>query len=777
MEKEQKMLPKSIKIGECELDVASGIILDGNRSTKLGPKSVDILIYFAEHPGQLVSRDQLMDAVWPGVVITESQISKRILEIRNALGDNDEPRQCIETLTGRGFRLICTTEIVDSPPSDVGAQPVTAPAQNRRLVYAMFGLVLLMAGFLFSDRFLFTEQQAVTEALATAPSSQTSPVMRFTVPLSEDADLYLGGVAGSRFGLPRDNSLALSSDGNLLVYSAWEEGPDGLSSRLYLRRLDQIGASPIEGTEGASSPFFSPDNAWIGFFLDSTLQRVRLTGGIAETIVPESNNPYTGIFGASWGDDGTIVYPDLIPNTGTAVVYRVASNGGVGELIAAPNSSRNPFFAYVHPQLLPGSKVLLFTAAVISMDPEQAEIIAMDLHSGTQTSLLTNAMNPLYVAETGHLLFMRQGSLMAVGFDPDQLVIEGEPVIVEGDVMQAVGMPNYYWESGAAQLAVSSSGHMVYVRGGVFPLQTSTLMRVMREGEAEPFNSTALANFNFHPPRLSPEGDLLAFSDGQGRREDIYVYDFIRDITQPLNTGGFSSWLPTWSPDGESIAFSSDREDNITNIYRMPADGSDGQPERLAPSIWYQHMMSWSSEGVIAYLQGNDAQGRDIWILPPDGEPVLFFTSETDETYATFSPDGKWLAYTSIGGSRGSEVYIRPYPGPAPAVLVSGNRSAAPAWSRDGTQLYFQQSNAGLRRNVMMVVDIIEGRPSPARLLIDDWPYTLTNPSRNYDILEDSAFIAVEPDRGIFSSRESYRVDEIQVVLNFFEVLRQRAVD
>jgi len=386
-------------------------------------------------------------------------------------------------------------------------------------------------------------------------------------------------------------------------------------------------------------------------------------------------------------------------------------------------------------------------------------------------------MNPHYIAETGQLLFMRQGSLMAVGFDPDRLEIEGNPVLVEEDVMQALNRPDGS-DTGAAQLAVSSSGNLAYVRGGVYPKQTNTLMRVTLEGEAEPLNSSSLTNFNLEYPRLSPEGDRLALADVQGQGFKIYVHDFARDTTQLLNTGGFTSQSPAWSPDGESIAFSSNRQDEIENIYSMPADGSGEQPQRLAPSDQHQDMMSWSSDGVISYLQGGD-----IWMLPPDGEPAPFFTSEVNERWATFSPDGKWLAYSATS-TRGREVYIRPYPGPGPAVLVSGNGSRAPAWSRDGTQLYFLQSNASLQRDVMMVVDIADGTSSPARPLMDPWPYEQTYPGRSYDVLADGRIIAVSNNEGFGEDeeqsstyRELYRVDELQIVFNFIEVLRQRMAD
>ncbi len=660
--------------------------------------------------------------------------------------------------------------------ADAVAQPPPQPSTQfteRKLIYAIFALVLLVAVFQVTDRFLFTEQQTVT-----AHSPQNSPVMRFIVAVGEDADLYLGGVADVFFGRPAATTMALSNNGDLLIYSAREQGPDGtVNSQLYLRRLDQVRAFPIEGTQGGSSPFFSPDDTAIGFFVGSTLRRVQVTGGIAETIIADSERQYFGFGGASWGDDGTIIYSDSIPGTiFTYGLYRVAASGGRGELLVDPESSLNQFFRYAQPQLLPGSDLLIFHGLSQTQDPERSEIIAMDLDSGTQTTLLTNAMNPRYVAETGHLLFMRQGSLMAVSFEPDRLAIVGDPVLIEEDVMQAVGMPLIRFETGAAQLAVSSSGHLAYVPGGVYPQRTNRLTRVTPEGEAEPLDSFSLSNFAIFSPRLSPGGDQLIFFRARGRGADIYVHDLVRDVTQQLSSGSFSNPWPEWSPNGESIAFSSIREDGVRNIYRMATDGSDEQPERLAPSDQNQDMMSWSSQEVIAYLQGGD-----IWVLSADGEPAPFFTSEARELFATFSPNGQWLAYVVEDAGELHEVYVRPYPGPGPAVLISGSGSERPAWSRDGTKLYFLQNNTSLQRTVMMEVDIAEGNPSRAHPLIDPWPYLETAPTRNYDVFEDGAFItstiyeqsnAEEEVRG-----EPYRVGELQVVLNFFEVLRQRVAD
>ena len=137
-----------------------------------------------------------------------------------------------------------------------------------------------------------------------------------------------------------------------------------------------------------------------------------------------------------------------------------------------------------------------------------------------------------------------------------------------------------------------------------------------------------------------------------------------------------------------------------------------------------------------------------------------------------------------LDGTVSPALPVRPYPGPGPAVLISGSGSTRPAWSHDGTQLYFLQNNASLQRHIMMVVDIAEGRPSSARLLIDPWPYITTSGARNYDLFEDGGFIAAtidlqsnDDEEESSGFREQYRVGELQVVLNFFEVLRQRVTD
>ncbi len=268
--------------------------------------------------------------------------------------------------------------------------------------------------------------------------------------------------------------------------------------------------------------------------------------------------------------------------------------------------------------------------------------------------------------------------------------------------------------------------------------------------------------------RVSPDGNRLAFSARSRGSSQIWVHDLTRGTTPLLDTGGFISGPMEWSPDGRFLAISSDRGGDVPNMYRFAVDGS-GEPERLAPSDQVQYVASWSSEGVIAYLEEND-----IWILPPDGRPAPFFTSEANDWDATFSHDGRWIAYRSNRSGR-NEVYVRPYPGAEPATLISTDGGVNPVWSPDDRQIYYGQPR-GAGPPVLMAVDVTPGdefqagRPTPH---IDPWTSRNT-PVRSYDIFPDGSFVTstsvgsppVEPER--------LRATELHVILNWAEELKAR---
>jgi Tol biopolymer transport system component len=247
------------------------------------------------------------------------------------------------------------------------------------------------------------------------------------------------------------------------------------------------------------------------------------------------------------------------------------------------------------------------------------------------------------------------------------------------------------------------------------------------------------------------------------------IHDLRRRVTERLDGGGFEVAQPEWSPDGSEIAYQSDHEDGVKNIYRIAADGS-GTPERVAPANFYQAMLDWSSTGVIAYQQDGD-----VWVVPPGEEPQPLLQSEHRHSHATFSPDGRWIAYVYNG-----EVYVRPYPGPDAPIRISDDGGNAPMWSWDGRRIFFRRGP--ITERVLLAAELqIDGgdlRASRPAVMIPNWSYQGYTPMRSPDVFSDGSFLAIayqdafeDPDNFSPRTADRFRVENFHVVLNFAEEL------
>ncbi len=475
--------------------------------------------------------------------------------------------------------------------------------------------------------------------------------------------------------------LAISPDGRRIVYVA-ERGD---STELFLRRLDELEAKPIPGTEGAGAfPFFSPDGEWVGVFANGKLEKVSLAGGRPIMIC----DAVSRWWGGAWTPQDTIVFAAAPGVPGIHGLYRVPAAGGQPEPLAIHGKGEN---GYVRPKILPGGKVVLFDA----LTEDGREIRALSLETGQQKIVVDEAINPYYVS-TGHLA--GPFAVWAAPFDLARLEVRGDSVLI----LEGVRRDDF---------AASGDGTLVYVPGSS---QTS-LVWVDRDGTQRVV--TKSERFYTSSPRISPDGKRVALGiDG-----DVWIYDTEEEWFRQLTLEGKDNRAPVWTPDGEWVIFSSAREGS-RNIYRQPADGS-GQAERLTTSEISHLPKSLSPDGsVLAFHEPNAKGGFDIGILEMevDAKPRPLIASPNVEASPSFSPDGQWLAYASTeSGPR--RVYVSPYPELDVKLLVSGEQGGGrPSWSPDGTELFYRSGDK------IMVVPI-KTRPTfkagKPRVLFEGFPF------------------------------------------------------
>ncbi|MEE8477427.1 MAG: protein kinase [Gemmatimonadales bacterium] len=541
-------------------------------------------------------------------------------------------------------------------------------------------------------------------------------VARLQITLPEGQRLAIAG--GGAFPLD------LSRDGTRLVYVAEQDGV----RRLMVRSLNDFTARELTGTEGAFLPFFSPDGEWVGYFAEGELRRVSLSGGAPITIAQSPPEPR----GASWGADGTILF------SAGGSLYRVPFSGGDPaelEMTLAFDTSRpgadnpaSPAGSPRWPHYLPGGTHALVTiiAGTGILDLESGDV--RYLFSGIQARYLP----------TGHLMFNAgQERIRTVPFDLDRLEITGpEAPALEG-VFRGPG-------SGAANFVVSQTGTLVYVAGGF----ERSLWHVDRNGRESPI---AIEQRGYRFPRVSPDGNRIAVIVDP-RPSDVWLVDLRRVSAVPLTTGGHHV-TPGWAPDGERLAVT-----RVGDVHWLRwREG--GELQRVASRPLGQFHPSWSPDDLILVDEFPPETGRDILTLDlKDGTQTPFLATLANEGMASFSPDGRWVAYASdVSGIE--EVYLRPFPGPGRRHTVSVGGGTDPRWSSDGTELFYRSGTRIWAVDLRTSPTVAVG--SPHMLFVAgqyDFSQTL-----NWDVGPDGRFVMVKGDPSALR--------QFQVVLNWFQEL------
>ncbi len=467
----------------------------------------------------------------------------------------------------------------------------------------------------------------------TAPSAQPA-VVRFGVPIP-------GGIAPHA-------GLALSPDGRSIAIAAVEEG----KFRLRVRPLDSLEARLLPGADGARFPFWSPDGKQIGFFADGKLRTILAAGG--EPVTLTEVTPI--ILGGSWGSQGVIVFSQA------RELYKVNEKGGVPERVYKPDSG-----IVYSPQFLPDGNHFLWVKDGVFLG---------SLDRKPPVRLLPDSAITVYSPD-GYLLFVRQGRLTAQGFDLKTLALTGEAVpitresVVDDDLAPALSA----------------------ARGGALAYRERTaeqLVWVDRTGSA---TEKIAPPQDWYAFRLSPDESKVAYNSvgpGQGST-DIIVFDLRRATRERLSTELKYSMIPVFSPDGKRVAFSS----NPTGLFNpYITDGPNREKLVTDMKLAGGYPTDWSPDGKNLLYWANE----DLWIVPVDGKEKPYAIAKTrfEERAGCFSPDGKWVAYSSNESGR-YEIYLIPFPvADGKRYTVSNQGGASPAWRRDGKEIYFVSGDGRL---------------------------------------------------------------------------------
>jgi serine/threonine-protein kinase len=570
-----------------------------------------------------------------------------------------------------------------------GVQPTVR--WRRALVFA---LIAVAAGLMVGT--------AVWNLRPAAPNAPRPVRFSFGVPTGPSQQA-MRGISGR---------LAMSPDGTTVAYVGARledlEQRSGESARqLYLRHIDESEGRPILGTEGAQSPFFSPDGAWLGFAVAGKLQRVPIAGGAPLEICKAWE-----VFGASWGPDDSIIFGGGI----SSGLMRVAVAGGQPEPLTSPDPS-NGEIHHGFPDILPDGRTVLFTIGT----GHGSRIAKLSLDTRGWEELLPYGAGPRYLS-AGYLIFSENDNLRLVRFDAQ----EGQ---VEGSVLPA--LDGIQWESWAgledAAFAVSRSGDLAFIPGGLGSFETN-LLWIDRRGKETVIDADRAFYIG---PRISPDGRRIAVIRlGELGVGEIWVMNNDGDQAFPVAADG-ADYNPVWTQDGTTLTYTSNGD-----MFEKRVDRDDARVQHLRREN-YQFPRSWSPDGrFLAFIEAS-LNGLRIWVMPRDGKPEPLLDSSFNSGSPRFAPQGNWIAYVSDESGQ-EEVYVRRYPGSERGKRISSGGAREPVWSVDGRELFY-------RRGIQMMAVQITTEPElevgePVKL----WEAPYFSQDRlwtNYDVAPDGRFL------------------------------------
>ena len=567
------------------------------------------------------------------------------------------------------------------------------------------------------------------------PATESRLPVRASIPLAEPFEF---GILGQQ------PAFAISPDGTRLVYRTVGGGP------LYSRLLNEAESSVIAGTDGALNPVFSPDGRWLAFFVGPALKKVSFAGGAVVNVATLPRNVGAqGYRGAAWSDDGTIAFTS---STGGSL-FGVSDRGGEPKPLTVVDRNGNEW-SHRWPHFLPGGRAVLFTVKSTNLQSfDDAQIVVRSLDTGEQHPIAQGG-SAQYLP-TGHIVFARAGALYAVGFDTTRLAVTGAPVkVAEGIITHP--------DTGAAQVAISRTGTLVYAAGDSRTAERP-LLWVDRSGAARPVSDRQAP---FWWPRISPDGRRIAVTI-DGAFSKLWVLDVERGVFTRASQLPGDQDRGQWMPDGIHVTFGADTTG--TGSVRLFSDTSDGGGNAmlLVDGFESPSPLGWSPDGrKLLFRQIGATTGQDVWVYSADDRASMPFLQTTaNELSAAFSRDGRWVAYVSDESGR-AEVYVRPFPGPGTADSgFSRWWHGAGVVARRPRALLCESGHACSRRRSVSARTFTSGT---VRRLFSG-PYSFDEVTVNYDVAPDGQRFLVPRSRVDSAPRQ------LELVLNWFEEVNRLA--
>jgi eukaryotic-like serine/threonine-protein kinase len=482
-----------------------------------------------------------------------------------------------------------------------------------------------------------------------AETRREQPLVTFTIPPPPDTTLA---------DVP-SRMLAISPNGDRLVFAVTKGG----HRELWIRELASTKAEPLAGTEDASEPFWSPDGQDIGFFAESKLKRVGVTGTTPMTLCDAPLEAR----GGTWSDEGAIVFADAYGG-----LSQVAATGGVPRRVTIPAEAAK-YQSDSWPQFLPDGRRFIYLRQQNPGIEAGGTAYLGTLAGGRPRELVFGVFNALFVVPD-HILFTNATGITVqrVDFDRGQTAGEIRELSLDADR-----------HLGHAAISVSRNGTLAYAAAGS---RNTRLVWVDRNGHEAGVVATV---DGWRDVALSPEGSRVAVQRIVHDANDIWTIDLARNVPSRFTFSPDVDDDPVWSPDGKSIAFSSVR-DGVPGIYRQHVSAAE-DAELLFTNHTSIHPTAWSPDGrFLLFEQIEPISASNIWVLPLEGDrtPHPYLATRFSESDAHFSPDGKWVAYGSDESGR-QEVYVQRFPDPRDKVQISMRGGVSPRWAPDGHELYF----------------------------------------------------------------------------------------